>query len=112
MRQPFYREVELARTVWAIRDANGYPAPRGTDGERAMPFWSSEARASRLVEQAPAYRKFQPVAIDWLTFCERWVPGLAKDGLLAGLNWSGPNDTGFDVSAVEVQARVEACLRR
>jgi len=32
----------------------------------------------------------------------KWLPGLARDGVLVGLNWSGPYATGYDVSALEV----------
>ena len=48
------------------------------------------------------------VEIEWTTFCERWVPGLEKDGLLVGVNWSGDRATGFDVKPRDVVANVEA----
>ena len=33
---------------------------------------------------------------------DRWLPGLARDGLLVGLNWSGERVTGYDVAPEEV----------
>ena len=103
----FYREVARARTLWAIRDAHGFPAPAATEGQRAMPFWSSRRRALAVISTAAAYRGFEPVAISWQTFCERWVPGLVRDGLLAGVNWTGERVTGFDVDPRELQRNVE-----
>jgi hypothetical protein len=103
----FYREVAESGIVWGIRDIGGFPAPIGTDGQRAMPFWSSESRASNVIRNVPAYRDFKPEPIKWQVFCERWVPGLVKDGLLAGINWSGESATGFDVQPVDLKRIVE-----
>jgi len=104
----FYSEVALSGIVWGIRDSNGYPAPVNNDGKRAMPFWSSESRALAVIQNVPAYRSFTPVAIEWQTFCERWVPGLTNDGLVMGINWSGSRATGFDVEPAVVKEGVEA----
>ena len=104
----FYREVASSEVVWSIRDLAGFPAPIGSDGARAMPFWSSESRALNIIQSVPAYSDFTPVAIEWSTFCERWIPGLSKDGLLVGLNWSGKSASGFDVHPINLQHNVEA----
>jgi hypothetical protein len=104
----FYREVAENRCLWTIRDAGGFPAPLGPDGTRAQPFWSSQERAERVIRTVPAYAGFEVVEIEWTTFCERWVPGLEKDGLLVGVNWSGGRATGFDVKPRDVVANVEA----
>ena len=79
----FYREVSEHQVVWAISDSGGFAAPLATDGKRAMPFWSSQSRANAIIAGVSAYAGFHPVAIDWKAFCERWVPGLTRDGLLA-----------------------------
>ncbi len=104
----FYREVAESAVVWGIKDAQGFPAPIAGEGKRAMPFWSSESRALVVIRGVPAYGGFTPVPIQWQVFCERWVPGLVRDGLLAGVNWSGPAASGFDVSPTELQRNVEA----
>ena len=64
----FYEEVARNKTVWTIRDEGGFPAPENLDGQRAMPFWSSEKRALNIIKRAPAYSGFTPFAIDWDTF--------------------------------------------
>jgi hypothetical protein len=94
----FYREVAQTKTVWGIKDLDGFPAPVGRDGKRAMPFWSSQSRALNLISTAEQYAGFVPVAIDWEIFCNRWVPGLERDGLLVGVNWAGSCATGYDIS--------------
>ncbi|WP_269621130.1 DUF2750 domain-containing protein [Zhongshania sp. BJYM1] len=104
----FYQEVAENGVVWGIKDSGGYPAPRGTEGKRAMPFWSSQSRAQTVIENVSAYKGFEPVAISWEVFCERWVPGLSQDGLLAGINWSDERATGFDIQPFELQTNVEA----
>ncbi|WP_445370105.1 DUF2750 domain-containing protein (plasmid) [Methylomonas sp. HW2-6] len=108
----FYREVAAARVVWAIRDSAGFPAPINGDKKRAMPFWSSKSRALQIITNVEAYRDFRPEPIAWETFNQRWIPGLMKDGMLAGLNWSGPNATGYDVEPTDIERNVLALLNQ
>jgi hypothetical protein len=75
-----------------------------------MPFWSSENRAMTVIRKVAAYAQFTPVALTWSDFCERWIPGLAKDGSLAGINWSGAGAMGYDVEPSQLQRNVEALL--
>jgi hypothetical protein len=103
-----YDHVAAGGSVWTIRDAGGFPAPVGSDGVRAQPFWSSHAEASAVVRGVAAYAHFEIVEIASQAFCERWLPGLARDGIGVGLNWSGPRATGFDVSAHDVSANIAA----
>ena len=106
----FYREVAANGTVWAIRDENGFPAPVNSDGKRAMPFWSLKSRALAVVGKPGAYKGFEPIEIGWQTFYEKWVPGLTRDGLLAGLNWNGASATGFDITPTELLRNVKAAM--
>lgn len=103
----FYRDVTQERTAWTLRDARGFPAPQG-DGSRAMPFWSSRSRVERITETVPAYAGFSPIEIPLADFLERWLPGLERDGLKAGLNWSGERATGYDVDPRVVAAGIGA----
>jgi hypothetical protein len=104
----FYRDVARSRKLWTVRDARGFPAPANSSGQRAQPFWSSESRVRRIIKNVPEYSGFEPVELSWLEFRERWVPGLESDGLLVGVNWSGPRATGFDLSPSLVVRSVEA----
>ena len=104
----FYKEVFETGIVWSIRDDKGFPAPVVSGGKRSMPFWSSESRARLIIKNVHAYSDFIPEAIAWTDFCERWVPGLTKDGLLAGINWSGKYATGYDIEPEKLKINVEA----
>ena len=98
----FYSEAIAQGCVWAIRDAEGFPAPVNSDGLRAMPFWSLRSRAERVVRQVPAYAAFEPVEIRLDRWRTDWLTGLDRDELLVGLNWSGDRATGYDVTPAEV----------
>jgi hypothetical protein len=104
----FYSEAIAQRCVWAIRDAEGFPAPVNGDGLRAMPFWSLRSRAERVVSQVPAYAAFEPVEINLEQWRTDWLTGLDRDGLLVGLNWSGDRATGYDVTPAEVLSALAA----
>jgi hypothetical protein len=73
-----------------------------------MPFWSSLSRAEKVIATVAAYRGFSPVELDLALFLERWLPGLERDGLKAGLNWSGELATGYDVEPSAVAAGLSA----
>ncbi len=103
----FYRDVARTRRVWTIRDAGGFPAPKNSRGVRAQPFWSSLSRVERIIKNVPAYRGFQPVELAWEEFRDHWLPRLEGDGLEIGVNWSGKDAGGYDVSTAEVRAAVE-----
>lgn len=106
----FYREVAASKIVWTVQDAEGFPAPKTGAGRRAQPFWSSQARAAKVVADVPAYSAFSPTAISWTDFSSRWVAGLTRDGLLVGVNWSGPRATGFDMEPEELRCNVQAVM--
>ncbi|WP_238338121.1 DUF2750 domain-containing protein [Pedococcus badiiscoriae] len=102
----FYEEVTKHGSVWAIRDAYGFPAPLNGDGARAMPFWSLRSRAERVVGSVPAYEGFEVVELRLEEFVSRWLPGLDRDATRVGLNWSGAGATGYDVASSDVASRL------
>lgn len=108
----FYTEAVREGAVWSIRDDGGFAAPVGSDGHRAMPFWSLRTRADRAVAAVPAYAGFEPAEIPLEDFRSRWLPGLERDGLRVGVNWSGERATGYDIAAAEVEENLAAAARR
>ena len=106
--EAFYGEVLHAGTVWTVCDASGIPAPKNGDGQRAMPFWSKESRAQKVVATVAAYSGFATQSVPLAEWRERWLPGLIKDGLMVGLNWSGASATGYDLLPAEVEANLSA----
>ena len=77
----FYRDVAKTAEVWAIRDADGFPAPPNGSGQRSMPFWSSRSRALLIIRRVKAYSEFHPVPLRLDSFLEDWLPrGWRKTG--------------------------------
>lgn len=104
----FYSDVARSGLVWTLQDEGGCPAPMTSSGQRAQPFWSTRARAQKIVDTVPAYAGFEVIEIPWPEFESDWGPDLEKAGLLAGVNWSGPRAVGYDLSPSDVCARVRA----
>jgi hypothetical protein len=103
----FRREVLERGEVWLVEDDDGVPAPISSDGLRAMPFWSSVARAERAA-QSEQFAGCRPRRLSLEEFGQRWLPGLERDGLLVGVNWSGPRATGYDVEPAQVRGWLDA----
>ena len=103
----FYREVAESLRLWTIQDAKGFPTSGG-----AQPFWSSLSRTNAILSKVPTYAAFTPVEISWSDFCNRWAPGLERDGLAVGVNWSGARATGYNVEPAAVVANVNFYLAR
>ena len=107
-RAAFRREAARDGRVFTIRDGGGLPAPAEADGVRAVPFWSKATRAGRVVDQVAAYRGFEVVGVDVDEWLDRWLPRLAADGMLVGVNWAGARATGFDLPTGEVRQWFES----
>lgn len=107
----FFTEAIANDSVWAIKDDGGFPTSTNMSGETAMPFWSLESRASKVTSGVAAYRDFLPYRISLTEFLERWLPGLERDGLTVGLNWSGARAIGYDVSPADVRERLQRAHR-
>jgi len=108
--EAFYQEVLRTGQVWAIRDEAGFPAPLTPEG-RAMPFWSARSRAVKVVQNVDAYERFEPVQLTLDEWRGRWLPGLAKDGIRVGLNWSGARAVGYDLDPDDVEVNLSARLQ-
>ena len=101
-RAAFRAEAEHEERVYTVRDEGGYPTARDTDGVHTIPFWSKPARAQQVVAQVPAYHGFRVMAIDLSDWLHAWLPCLHRDGLHAGINWSGLRATGYDLTPEQV----------
>ena len=103
----FARDVARHRRLWTIQDDGGFPAPLTSSGKRAHPFWSTLPRVLRIIQAVAAYLIFRPHEVTWDAFRDDWIPGMERDGLLVGVNWSGPTARGYDVLPSEAKARIE-----
>lgn len=98
----FCAAAVAAGCVWVLRDADGYVSV-ATEGERgAMPFWSSRVLAATVTRRAPAHRRLVPEPVDLEAFLARWLPGLGRDGLRVGVDWSGVRARGAEVEPHEL----------
>ena len=104
----FYREVVQHLEVWTVRDDRGFPAPLSAEGHRTMPFWSLLGRTEKVVTSVPDYRDFEVISLPLGQWMDAWLPGLHRDGMLVGLNWSGSRATGFEVPPLTVMDALHA----
>ncbi len=104
----FYRDVARDGRVWMLDDdEKGMPVMKVGDHE-AVPVWSSESRLRKtLPHLSGGWQESQIKDVAWNDFCGDIVPGLAEEGILLGVNWSGENATGYDIPADEVISSVE-----
>lgn len=98
----FLSEAIENQRVWTFRDENGFPAPQNSEGNRAMPFWSTLSRVQTIINSVDSYQTFEPFEISLHDFMQKWLPGLENDDLLVGINWSGKRVTGYDLKGSEL----------
>ena len=101
-RAAFRREAPQEGRVFTIRDTAGFCVTKAPDGTRALPFWSKESRARRVVGQVSAFQDLEIVPVELDDWLDRWLPDLEQDGVLAGINWAGPRATGYDMAPEQV----------
>lgn len=73
-----------------------------------MPFWSKESRAQKVINTVAAYADFEVLEVPLGELRERWLPGMQRDGLRVGLNWSGASATGYDSPPEDVERNLAA----
>ena len=98
----FRREAAQEGQVYAIRDPDGFPAPVGEDGRRAVPFWSKPTRAQLIVKHVTAYSGFEVVPIPVEEWLSGWMTNLEHDAMLIGVNWAGAKARGYDMTPGQV----------
>ncbi|WP_349438020.1 DUF2750 domain-containing protein [Pararhizobium sp. A13] len=103
----FFSEVIAHGSVWSIQDGKGFPTSTNLDGQTAMPFWSLESKAQKVIDNVFAYSGFRTCRLELPEFVDRWLSGLERDGLYVGINWSGKRATGFDITPENVRIRIE-----
>ncbi|GAA1042346.1 hypothetical protein GCM10009557_68150 [Virgisporangium ochraceum] len=104
----FFREVAEHRQVWWVGDDGGSPAPETGGGQRAFPYWSSEARARRAADTWGGGVRAVSMPLD--VWRELALPDLAGDGYLVGINWTGDRLVGWEFTVAEVLNRLDHAL--
>jgi hypothetical protein len=102
----FFRDVRQSGVVWLVRDDDGSPTHLSADGTRSLPFWSTSPRAQRAAKIWGRGLRVESMPLD--TWCDRILPDAARDGLVIGINWSGPRLVGWSLTPNEVLNRLSA----
>ena len=102
----FFRDVRDSRVVWLVRGDEGVPTHLSADGTRSLPFWSTSARAQRAAKIWGHGLRVESMPLD--PWCDRVLPDAARDGLVIGINWSGPRLVGWSFTPTEVLNRLAA----
>ncbi|MEU2021385.1 DUF2750 domain-containing protein [Streptomyces sp. NPDC016469] len=102
----FFRDVRRNRVVRLVQDDDGSPTHLAADGARSLPFWSTSARARRAAMVWGNGLRVESMPLD--TWCERVLPDAARDGLVIGINWSGPSRVGWSFTTIDIPHRLTA----
>ncbi|MEU9291849.1 DUF2750 domain-containing protein [Streptomyces sp. NPDC048275] len=102
----FFRDVLQSGVVWLVRDDEGSPAPLATDGTRSLPYWSTSARAARAAKIWGNGLRVESMPLD--AWRDSELPAASSEGLMIGVNWSGPRLVGWSFTPVDVLRRLAA----
>lgn len=84
-----------------------YPVASGD----TVPFWSSRSRLEAIQKRLPRYRQWQIAELSLAEFWRR-LDGLEREGVQVGVNWSGPQLTGYNVSVRDLRAGLQYWIDR
>jgi len=80
--------VVESEIVWGLSSDHGFADCESNESDRTvLVFWSDRGYASRVRQQS--YPDYEPSEISLFDFLFRWLPGMEKDKLLVGTNWTG-----------------------
>lgn len=109
----FVQRVVASREVWGLKNVDGWVCSESTmdeSGNRGvMPFWSDRAYAKQCARED--WTDYEPTQISLDKFLERWLPGMAKDGLIVGTNWNAAL-CGHEILPLELKGEIERVLEK
>lgn len=74
----FVKHVADTELVWALKNSAGWVMAGDADGKKFLPVWPQQAYAQLMAKDE--WADAQPTEIDLAAWCERWLPGLERDG--------------------------------
>lgn len=97
----FIEGIKASGKVWGVATPEGLVICDSEEFEDTdvIPFWSDEADAK--VQCTGEWEMYEPQVIDLDTFVERWLTGMAEDGVLAGPNWNSEL-AGLEIEPAEI----------
>jgi hypothetical protein len=110
----FIRRVVDADTVWYLTSATGTAccdSNAEVDDEEepatVLLFFSDQAYARRTQSRNfPAHR---PASMSLFELMYRWLPGMSRDGVLAGPNWTG-DLSGLELDPFELRQAMASAM--
>jgi hypothetical protein len=101
----FIRRVALAKSVWGLRNADGWAVADSTEFENVdvMPFWSDEAYARRAARDG--WSSYVPTRIPVAEFIDNWLQGMHAEHVLVGTNWDA-NNCGLEVEPAKLASEL------
>lgn len=83
----FINRVRSSGTVWGLKNPDGWAiCPSNERDCDLYVFWSDEAYAKQHCKGGWANYNPAPIALD--SFLRNWLPGLARDGHLVGVQFN------------------------
>jgi hypothetical protein len=115
----FVRRAIAHETVWTVMGESGplisqsnaeLEEDDGAEPRDVYLFFSDEPYAKRALQETwPDVPGGTTKAIPLFDLIFRWLPGMARDGHLAGTNWTG-DLIGLEIEPAELQAELLANL--
>jgi hypothetical protein len=107
----FYEQVVADGVVYSFSSEGSFLVyPVG--GQEVVPFWSSRSRLETITKNLPKYRAFQFDEIPFQAFSREVLPRLEAEGLLVGINWSGPRLVGYNVPVADVRRNLDSWIAK
>lgn len=84
----FVEGIKATGEVWGVATPEGWVVCDSEEFEETdvIPFWSNEEDAKAQCADEWADNTAKSISLD--VFVERWLTGMAEDGVLVGPNWS------------------------
>ena len=105
----FISRVIADERVWYLSSESGIAtaSSEDSDGTSVLLFWSDEAYARRAMTET--FPEFGVDSMDLFDFLFRWLPGMSRDGVLAGSNWTH-DLIGIEKNPLELREAIEAVM--
>ena len=107
----FVERVAASKEVWGLKSEAGWAASGSNHDEdrSVIAFWSDAAYARRCAKGS--WFDYVPTPIPLDKFLELWLPGMDRDGTLAGTNWD-QNRCGMEIYPLSLKEQIEEAIAR
>jgi len=102
-RQRFMARVIEQEAVWFLENDEGAAFVEAAEDAEAVVllFWSDRADAKRA--RKTGFKEYEVAEISLLEFLFKWLPGMAEDEVLAGVNWTVGAPAGLELDSEQLQ---------